>query len=97
MYGFYEEVERKHSRRMAGVFTEAFNWLPLAHLIDSRVLVVHGGLFSRDGVSLEEIGAIDRNRQPPREGNNTSVCTGSVSVVYMSMLITDCSFKCAYH
>ncbi len=33
-----------------------------------RVFVVHGGLFSRDGVTLEEISDIDRNREPPEDG-----------------------------
>jgi len=30
--------------------------------------VMHGGLFSRDDVTLDEIRNIDRNRQPPEEG-----------------------------
>lgn len=30
--------------------------------------VMHGGLFSRDDVTLQEIREIDRNRQPPDEG-----------------------------
>jgi len=30
--------------------------------------VMHGGLFSRDDVTLDEISKIDRNRQPPEEG-----------------------------
>lgn len=34
----------------------------------SQVLVVHGGLFSRDGVSLADVEAIDRVREPPDEG-----------------------------
>lgn len=29
---------------------------------------MHGGLFSRDDVTLEEIRTIERNRQPPDEG-----------------------------
>lgn len=29
---------------------------------------MHGGLFSRDDVTLKEIREIDRNRQPPEEG-----------------------------
>lgn len=29
---------------------------------------MHGGLFSRDDVTLQEIRDIDRNRQPPEEG-----------------------------
>ena len=31
---------------------------------------MHGGLFSKDSVSLEEIKKTDRNRQPPDEGNS---------------------------
>ena len=30
--------------------------------------VMHGGLFSRDDVTLEELKTISRNRQPPDEG-----------------------------
>ena len=29
---------------------------------------MHGGLFSRDDVTLEDLRKIDRNRQPPEEG-----------------------------
>lgn len=29
---------------------------------------MHGGLFSRDDVTLEEVRKIDRNRQPPEQG-----------------------------
>ena len=29
---------------------------------------MHGGLFSKDGISLDEIRTTDRNRQPPEEG-----------------------------
>eukprot|EP00042_Codosiga_hollandica_P017171 m.46069 g.46069 ORF g.46069 m.46069 type:complete len:151 (-) comp47370_c0_seq1:1113-1565(-) len=31
-------------------------------------MVVHGGLFSRDGVKLDEIRSINRRCQPPEEG-----------------------------
>ena len=33
-----------------------------------QVLVMHGGLFSKDDIKLEDIKAVDRNRQPPEEG-----------------------------
>ena len=68
MYGFEGEVRSKYSSQMWDLFTEIFNWLPLVHLLESRVLVMHGGLFSRDGVELRELVEIDRNRQPPEEG-----------------------------
>nr|CAD7407836.1 unnamed protein product [Timema poppensis] len=68
MYGFEGEVKSKYTAQMSELFTEVYNWLPLAHCLNSRVLVMHGGLFSRDDVTLDEIRKIDRNRQPPEDG-----------------------------
>lgn len=68
MYGFYHEVTTKYTSQMAELFTEVYNWLPLAHCINKKILVMHGGLFSKDGVTLDDIRKIDRNRQPPEEG-----------------------------
>ncbi|XP_025423474.1 serine/threonine-protein phosphatase 5 [Sipha flava] len=68
MYGFEGEVKSKYSVEMANLFTEVYNWLPLAHCINKRVLVMHGGLFSKDDVTLKDIENIYRNRQPPEEG-----------------------------
>lgn len=68
MYGFDGEVKAKYTAQMSELFSEVFNWLPLAHCLNGRVLVMHGGLFSRDSVTLDEISKIDRNRQPPEEG-----------------------------
>ena len=45
MYGFEGEVKAKYSSTMVELFTEVYNWLPLSHCINSRVLVMHGGLF----------------------------------------------------
>ncbi|XP_017768496.1 PREDICTED: serine/threonine-protein phosphatase 5 [Nicrophorus vespilloides] len=68
LYGFEGEVKAKYTTHMAELFTEVYNWLPLAHCLNNRVVVMHGGLFSRDDVTLDEIRSIDRNRQPPDEG-----------------------------
>ncbi|XP_035205647.1 serine/threonine-protein phosphatase 5-like, partial [Stegodyphus dumicola] len=68
MYGFEGEVKAKYSAQMADLFTEVYNWLPLCHLLNNRVLVMHGGLFSEPGVTLNDIRQIDRNRQPPEKG-----------------------------
>jgi serine/threonine-protein phosphatase 5 len=77
IYGFEGEVKAKYSREIVfRLFTELFRSLPLAYVLDGtvdgtpdgrRAFVVHGGLFSRDGVTLKEIQAIDR-RQEPDEG-----------------------------
>ncbi|XP_045607414.1 serine/threonine-protein phosphatase 5 [Procambarus clarkii] len=68
MYGFQGEVKAKYTAQMAELFTEVYNWLPLCHCLNSRVLVMHGGLFSDDNVTLDDIRKTDRNRQPPEEG-----------------------------
>ncbi|XP_068618908.1 serine/threonine-protein phosphatase 5 [Battus philenor] len=68
MYGFRGEVIFKYTVQMADLFTEVYNWLPLAHCINSRVLVMHGGLFSSDEVTLDDIRMVDRNKQPPEDG-----------------------------
>ncbi|KAL4702772.1 hypothetical protein ACJJTC_002312 [Scirpophaga incertulas] len=67
MYGFMGEVTSKYTTQMADLFTEVYNWLPLAHCINGRVLVMHGGLFSKDNVTLDDIRNVDRNKQPPED------------------------------
>lgn len=39
MYGFDGEVKAKYSAQMAELFTEVYNWLPLAHCLNNKVLV----------------------------------------------------------
>lgn len=78
MYGFKGECKHKYSEEVYKFFTQVFQVLPLAHCLIgqgtngakqvSRVLVMHGGLFSQDNVKLEDIKKIDRNKQPPNDG-----------------------------
>eukprot|EP00658_Telonema_sp_P-2_P002878 TRINITY_DN1105_c0_g1_i4.p1 TRINITY_DN1105_c0_g1~~TRINITY_DN1105_c0_g1_i4.p1 ORF type:complete len:420 (+),score=113.04 TRINITY_DN1105_c0_g1_i4:134-1393(+) len=68
IYGFEGETTAKYTEKSYTMFTEVFNVLPLAHVINSKVFCVHGGLFSQDGVKLEDIESISRDRQPPDEG-----------------------------
>ena len=56
------QVKHKYNGLMADIFKETFCWLPLGHVLNRRVLVVHGGLFSRDGVKLDDIRAVNRYR-----------------------------------
>lgn len=55
-------MKQKYSGQLVELFAESFRYLPLVHVINGRVLVVHGGLFSQDGVKLDDIRAIDRNK-----------------------------------
>lgn len=122
IYGFEGEVKAKYTAQMYELFSEVFEWLPLAQCINGKVLVrtaaktptgshphptpathrgcmwagvlmkqvrglgygwclpshncsspkpqiMHGGLFSEDGVTLDDIRKIERNRQPPDSGD----------------------------
>jgi len=68
VYGFEGEVKSKYGALSYELFTELFCCLSLGHLINNKVLVVHGGLFSDDKVTLADIKKIDRFREPPDGG-----------------------------
>ncbi|XP_019166338.1 PREDICTED: serine/threonine-protein phosphatase 5 isoform X2 [Ipomoea nil] len=68
IYGFEGEVRSKLSETFVELFAEVFCCLPLANVINGKIFVVHGGLFSVDGVKLSDIRAIDRFCEPPEEG-----------------------------
>ncbi|KAH1053998.1 hypothetical protein GLYMA_08G311000v4 [Glycine max] len=68
IYGFEGEVRSKLNETFVELFAEVFCCLPLAHVINEKVFVVHGGLFSVDGVKLSDIRSINRFCEPPEEG-----------------------------
>ncbi|CAM8949837.1 unnamed protein product [Rhodiola kirilowii] len=68
IYGFEGEVRSKLSETFVELFAEVFCCLPLAHVVNEKIFVVHAGLFSTDGVKLSDIRAIDRFCEPPEEG-----------------------------
>ncbi|EFA77677.1 Protein phosphatase 5 [Heterostelium album PN500] len=67
-YGFHGEVVAKYSEMVYDLFAELFSWFPLAFVLDNSYLVVHGGLFDRDGVTLDDIRKI--NRASPDSNDN---------------------------
>lgn len=67
VYGFYDECKRRHSIRLWKVFTDCFNCLPVAALIDDKILTMHGGL-SREMESVETIKSIVRPTDVPDTG-----------------------------
>merc|ERR1719462_1044662 len=73
LYGFEGEVTNKYDEPLYQLFCEAFCALPLAHLINDKVFVVHGGLFSTDGVTLDQIRKIDRFQEPNDDGLMTEM------------------------
>jgi len=71
IYGFEGEVRAKYTETCFNLFTELFQSLPLAYILDGssesdgrKAFIVHGGLFSKDGVTLAEINALNRNCEP---------------------------------
>mmetsp|Transcript_27443 Transcript_27443/g.76716 ORF Transcript_27443/g.76716 Transcript_27443/m.76716 type:complete len:494 (+) Transcript_27443:103-1584(+) len=64
VYGFAGEVKAKYGGNAYDLFREIFNYLPLGHIIENKVFVVHGGLPREDGVKLQELEQIDRVREP---------------------------------
>lgn len=63
IYGFEGECKAKYSERLFKLFSESFSALPLATLIGHKYLVLHGGLFSDDKVTLDDIRKLDRHKQ----------------------------------
>ncbi|KAK9398627.1 serine/threonine-protein phosphatase with EF-hands 2 [Crotalus adamanteus] len=60
-YGFTKEVTRKykdHANRLLAVIKNVFSSLPLATVIDRKVLIVHGGI--SDKTDLEQLAKIER-------------------------------------
>uniref|UniRef100_A0A2P2MIB7 Serine/threonine-protein phosphatase n=2 Tax=Rhizophora mucronata TaxID=61149 RepID=A0A2P2MIB7_RHIMU len=67
IYGFYDECKRRFSVGLWKVFTTCFNWLPVAALIDEKILCMHGGL-SPDLHSLDQIRNLLRPTEVPDRG-----------------------------
>lgn len=95
IYGFDGEVKSKFGEKMVEVFSDLFCCLPLAHVINNRIFVVHGGLFSKDGVMLDDIRAINRFQEPPDEGKYTLHIPVGICLNYRSLdiIITSTSAK----
>ncbi|KFO97685.1 Serine/threonine-protein phosphatase with EF-hands 1, partial [Calypte anna] len=62
-YGFTKEVSKKykdHWKQIVNLLQDIFSWLPLATIIDSKVLVLHGGI--SDTTDLDFLNALERNK-----------------------------------
>uniref|UniRef100_H0XAJ1 Serine/threonine-protein phosphatase with EF-hands n=1 Tax=Otolemur garnettii TaxID=30611 RepID=H0XAJ1_OTOGA len=63
-YGFTKEVMNKykvHGRKILRTLQDVFCWLPLATLVDEKVLILHGGV--SDTTDLELLDKLDRHKQ----------------------------------
>ncbi|XXG42227.1 hypothetical protein AAC387_Pa01g2552 [Persea americana] len=67
IYGFYDECKRRFNVRLWKTFTDCFNCLPVAALIDEKILCMHGGL-SPELKNLDQIRNIARPIDVPDQG-----------------------------
>ena len=65
--------KRRYNIKLWKTFTDCFNWLPVAALVDDKILCMHGGL-SPELASLEQIKKIIRPTDVPDTGNNNTHC-----------------------
>jgi len=73
LYGFEGEITKKYDEELYQLFCECFCLLPLCHVIKQQIFVVHGGLFSKDDVTLDMIRKVNRDCEPPDEGLMTEL------------------------
>jgi serine/threonine-protein phosphatase PP1 catalytic subunit len=67
IYGFYDECKRRYSIKLWKTFTDTFNCMPVAAVVDEKVFCMHGGL-SPDLHSMEQIRQILRPTDVPDSG-----------------------------
>lgn len=67
IYGFYDECKRRYSVKLWKAFTDCFNCLPVAAIIDDKIFCMHGGL-SPELTSMDQIRQIARPTDVPDTG-----------------------------
>ncbi|KAJ3284039.1 Metallo-dependent phosphatase [Rhizoclosmatium globosum] len=67
IYGFYDECKRRYNIKLWKTFTDCFNCLPIAAIVDEKIFAMHGGL-SPDLQSMEQIRRVLRPTDIPDTG-----------------------------
>ena len=68
-YGFRNEILYKYEDEVIyDCIAEFYKYLPLGHVLSNEILVIHGGLFSQEGVTLDELKKINRFQDVPEDG-----------------------------
>ena len=67
IYGFYDECKRRYSIKLWKVFSDVFNCLPVAAIVDEKILCMHGGL-SPELQQLQQIADLPRPCDVPDVG-----------------------------
>lgn len=67
IYGFYDECKKRYDKKIWKLFSDTFNYLPIAAIIEGKIFCIHGGL-SPKLFSLEQIQTIQRPTEIPDDG-----------------------------
>eukprot|EP00158_Paraphelidium_tribonemae_P002547 Partr_v1_DN25459_c0_g1_i1_m53512 putative serine threonine-protein phosphatase len=67
VYGFYDECKRRSNMKVWKAFTDVFNCLPIAAIVQEKIFCVHGGL-SPYLDSMEDISSVRRPTEIPEDG-----------------------------
>ena len=68
LYGFYDECIQKYGNTSVWKsFTDLFNLLPLASIVDDKIFCLHGGL-SPEIKTIDQIRDLDRKKDVPNTG-----------------------------
>uniref|UniRef100_A0A4W6C3T9 Serine/threonine-protein phosphatase n=1 Tax=Lates calcarifer TaxID=8187 RepID=A0A4W6C3T9_LATCA len=96
-YGFTKEVlgkYRVHGKKILKLLQKIFSWLPLATMIDHKVLIVHGGI--SDTTDLDTIAKVDRHKyvsalRPPNRNMQQCFAHILISLYIFVFTVTDSS------
>ncbi len=72
VYGFYDECKKRYNVKLWKLFCDTFNCLPVAALIDDKILCMHGGI-SPQLNDLDQINKINRPTEIPEEGKKNLI------------------------
>eukprot|EP00361_Fabrea_salina_P000238 CAMPEP_0202427736 /NCGR_PEP_ID=MMETSP1345-20130828/1894_1 /ASSEMBLY_ACC=CAM_ASM_000843 /TAXON_ID=342563 /ORGANISM="Fabrea Fabrea salina" /LENGTH=328 /DNA_ID=CAMNT_0049038523 /DNA_START=980 /DNA_END=1966 /DNA_ORIENTATION=- len=67
IYGFYDECKRRYNIKLWKTFTDCFNCLPVAALVEEKIFCMHGGL-SPELSTMDQIRRIMRPTDVPDSG-----------------------------
>lgn len=71
LYCKFHITFQMHGKKILKLLQKIFSWLPLATLIDHKVLIVHGGI--SDSTDLDAIARVDRHKVGETQSINESV------------------------
>ncbi|XP_052762253.1 uncharacterized protein LOC128204888 [Mya arenaria] len=67
IYGFYDECKRRYNIKLWKTFTDCFNCLPIAAVVEDSILTMHGGL-SPHLMDLNQLRQMERPMDVPDQG-----------------------------